>query len=309
MGQIQYKINKNGIIMLDGVAVPMIEGTVEYQKYVNYLENDGTVYETDETSIADVELETFVLPFVVDMKTNTQNVVNSNQIDQVKPVTTELVTPEGQPISSTMVSTVKTIVESTVPNINQLPQIIDSIDANDDKNIKIGKNTLVKNKNGIDNVAVGFNSLNQNVSSGNVAIGKGSLATSREGANNTAVGRHSMAGLGRGTDNVGVGSNAGKVTKKGQNNNQSIGSVFIGANTRPLQDKGENEIVIGVDSIGNGSNTTTIGNDKTEKTIIHGVMKSDGYLSSDGSVGITTTFKTVDGLIVTIKNGLVVSIK
>jgi hypothetical protein len=38
-------------------------------------------------------------------------------------------------------------------------------------------------------------------------------------------------------------------------------------------------------------------------------MKSDGYLSSDGSVGITATFKTVDGLIVTIKNGLVVSIK
>ena len=309
MGQIQYKINKNGIIMLDGVAVPMIEGTVEYQKYVNYLENDGTVYETDETSMADIELETFVLPFVVGMKTNTQNVVNSNQIDQVTPVTTELVTPEGQPISSTMVSTVKTIVESTVPNINQLPQIIDSIDANDDKNIKIGKNTLVKNKNGIDNVAVGFNSLNQNVSSGNVAIGKGSLATSREGANNTAVGRNSMAGLGRGTDNVGVGSNAGKVTKKGQNNNQSIGSVFIGANTRPLQDNGQNEIVIGVDAIGNGSNTTTIGNDKTEKTIIHGVLKSEGYLSSDGSLGITATFKTIDGLIVTIKNGLVVSIK
>ena len=309
MGQIQYKINKNGIIMLDGVAVPMIEGTVEYQKYVNYLENDGTVYETDETSMADIELETFVLPFVVGMKTNTQNVVNSNQIDQVTPVTTELVTPEGQPISSTMVSTVKTIVESTVPNINQLPQIIDSIDANDDKNIKIGKNTLVKNKNGIDNVAVGFNSLNQNVSSGNVAIGKGSLATSREGANNTAVGRNSMAGLGRGTDNVGVGSNAGKVTKKGQNNNKSIGSVFIGANTRALEDNGQNEIVIGVDAIGNGSNTTTIGNDKTEKTIIHGVLKSEGYLSSDGSLGITATFKTIDGLIVTIKNGLVVSIK
>lgn len=309
MAEIQYKINKNGIIMLDGVAVPMIEGTIEYEKYLKYLHKGGEVYETDETSMADIELETFVLPFVVDMKNNTQNVVNTNPIGQVTPVTTELVTPEGQPISSTMVSTVQTVIESAVPKIEQLPQIIDTIDANDDKNIKIGKNTLIKNKKGIDNVAVGFNALNQNVSSGNVAVGKGSLATSREGANNTAVGRHSMAGLGRGTDNIGVGSNAGKVTKKGQNNNQSIGSVFIGSNTRPLEDKGENEIVIGVDSIGNGSNTTTIGNDKTEKTIIHGVLKSDGYLSSDGSVGITATFKTIDGLIVTIKNGLVVSIK
>lgn len=309
MGQIQYKKNKNGIIMLDGIAVPMIEGTAEYENYVKYLQKNGTVYETDETSIADIELENFILPFVVDMKTNTQNIINTNPVEQVTPVTTELVTPEGQPISSTMVSTVKTIVESEVPNIGQVSQLIDSIDINDDKNIKIGKNTLLKNNKGIDNVAVGHNSLNQNVSSGNVAIGKGSLATSREGANNTAVGRHSMAGLGRGTDNVGIGSNAGKVTKKGQNNNQSIGSVFIGANTRPLEDKGQNEIVIGVDAVGSGSNTTTIGNDKTEKTIIHGVLKSDGYLSSDGSVGITTTFKTIDGLIVTIKNGLVVSIK
>lgn len=309
MKQIQYKINKNGIIMLDGVAVPMIEGTVAHNGYVEYLNNGGEVYETDETSMADTELLYVTLPSVVNLnsETSSQNTINVKSINPTV-TTSDLVTTDGQAISTNMVNTVQTIVESTLPNIAQMSQIVDTIDVTNE-NIKVGNNTLVKNKKGIDNVAIGNNSLNQNVSSGNVAIGKGSLATSREGANNTAVGRNSLAGLGRGTDNIGVGLNAGKVTKKGQNNNQSIGSVFIGANSRPLEDKGQNEIVIGVDAIGNGSNTTTIGNDKTEKTTIHGVLKSDGYLSSDGSVGITTTFKTIDGLIVTIKNGLVVSIK
>jgi Tfp pilus assembly protein PilZ len=308
--EVLYRINNNGTIIKNGVAIPMIEGTTLHEEYVQYLRDGGTVVQTDEQTSADTELLYVILPNVVDLngENNTQAVTNVVNIDPVVP-TTQLVTPEGQPISSTMVSTVQTVIESAVPNIEQLPQIIDTIDANDDKNIKIGKNTLIKNKKGIDNVAVGFNALNQNISSGNVGVGKGSLATSREAANNTAVGRHSLAGLARGTDNVAVGSNAGKVTKKGQNNNQSFGSVFIGANTRPLEDSSKNEIVIGVDAIGNGSNTTTIGNEKTEKTIIHGVLKSDGYLSSDGSVGITATFKTIDGLIVTIKNGLVVSIK
>ena len=193
--------------------------------------------------------------------------------------------------------------------LNQPEPIFYKISTIDTKNVNIGDNTLVKNKKGIDNVALGPNSLNNNVGSGNTGIGKGSLATNRDGSNNTGNGRHSLAGITRGNENVGVGFNSGKVTSKGQNNNESNRSTFLGSNTKPLNDKSENEIVIGADSVGNGSNTTTIGNNKTKDTYIHGVITSDGYKSSDGSMGITTKFKTIDGLTVTIKNGLVVSIQ
>ena len=182
-------------------------------------------------------------------------------------------------------------------------------ETSDGKNIKIGENALSKNKKGIDNVAIGPNSLTNNVSSGNVGIGKGSLATNKEGSNNTAIGRYSIAGITRGTGNVGLGFNAGKVTSKGQNNNESNQSTFLGSNSRPLKDKSENEIVIGADSVGNGSNTTTIGNEKTKEVHIHGIINSDGYKSSDGSIGVTTTFKTIDGLTINVKDGLIVSIK
>jgi len=276
-----YKINPNRIITLNGVAIPMIEGTVPHDKYVKYLRGGGTVVETEETTIADIELEQMILPNVVDLNVTAQPISNIRALEVV-----------------TLLSQQPTISETTIS------EAITSTD----ENIKIGKNALIKNKKGIDNVAIGKNALNHNVSSGNVGVGKGSLATNREGSNNTALGRHSLAAIWRGVENVGIGANAGKVTSKNKNNNQSNESVFIGANTKPLDDKGSNEIVIGSNSIGHGSNTTTIGNKKTKETNIYGVIKSDGYKSSDGSVGITTTFKTIDGLIVVIKNGLVVSI-
>ena len=63
-----YKINKNGIITLNGVAIQMIDGTDGYNKYVKYLENGGTVVETDERTIADIELEQNILPYVLDLR-------------------------------------------------------------------------------------------------------------------------------------------------------------------------------------------------------------------------------------------------
>ena len=43
-------------------------------------------------------------------------------------------------------------------------------------------------------------------------------------------------------------------------------STFIGHDTRPSANSNTNEIVIGYNAIGNGSNTTTIGNSSTTKT-------------------------------------------
>jgi len=271
---ILYYINPNGIITRNGVAIPMKEGHTLHNEYVQYLRSGGTVGETEDLTTADSVLLYSVDPNVTDLSSGPRALTHTQTLEQI-------LTP---------------VIEAPIA-------IPDDI-----KNVKLGYHALLHNKKGIDNVAIGPNALNHNVSSGNVGIGKGSLATNREGANNTAVGRFTLASMVRGIENIAIGMNAGKITLKNKSNNQSNGSIFIGANTKPLEDKGENEIVIGTNAIGNGSNTITIGNDKNKKIRIHGQLQSDGYAAADGSIGITTTFKTLDGLLIIVKNGLIVAI-
>lgn len=274
MGEILYYINPNGIITRNGVVIPMRENHPLHNEYVQYLRGGGTVGETQELTTADSVLLYTIDPNVSDLSSTPRPLTHIQTLEQI-------LTP-----------------------IVEIPEIIPE----DTKNIKIGFHALLHNKKGIDNIAIGPNALNHNVSSGNVGVGKGSLATNREGANNTAVGRFTLASMVRGIENVAIGMNAGKITLKNKSNNQSNGSIFIGANTKPLEDKGENEIVIGTNAIGNGSNTITIGNDRNKKIRIHGELQSDGYAAADGSIGITTTFKTLDGLLIIVKNGLIVAI-
>lgn len=272
--EVLYFINPNGIITRNGVVIPMKEGHTLHNEYVQYLRDGGGVGETEELTTADSLLLYTVDPNVTDLSGGIRALTPIKSLEQILIPTLEL------PVAT----------------------------SDDIKNVKLGYHALLHNKKGIDNVAIGPNALNHNVSSGNVGVGKGSLATNREGANNTAIGRFSLASMVRGIENIAIGMNAGKITFKNKNNNQSNGSIFIGANTKPLEDKSENEIVIGRNAIGNGSNTITIGNSKNKKIRIHGLLQSDGYAAADGSIGITTTFKTIDGLLISVKNGLIVSI-
>ena len=73
--EILYRINKNGIIIKDSVAISMIEGTTQYNEYVEYLREGGTVGETDEETKADIELLNVILPRVVDL--NAENISNT----------------------------------------------------------------------------------------------------------------------------------------------------------------------------------------------------------------------------------------
>ena len=79
-----YKINNNGIITLNGIVIPMIEGTVLHNNYVQYLRNGGVVEQTDETTIADIEL----------LKLESQNILNLNQSVDVG-ITTTFKTIDG----------------------------------------------------------------------------------------------------------------------------------------------------------------------------------------------------------------------
>jgi hypothetical protein len=73
--EILYRINKNGIIIKDSVAISMIEGTIQHNEYIEYLREGGTVGETDEQTKADIELLNVILPRVVDL--NAENISNT----------------------------------------------------------------------------------------------------------------------------------------------------------------------------------------------------------------------------------------
>jgi len=106
-----------------------------------------------------------------------------------------------------------------------------------------------------------------------VAIGGTSLYSAIGAGNTSGLGTHS----GR---YYGYGSEALTIITDG---------LFLGADTRAKENSSVNEIVIGKSAIGNGSNTTTIGNDSTTDTYLAGTL----HLEDDLGVGQSTpTAKT-----------------
>ena len=147
-----------------------------------------------------------------------------------------------------------------------------------DSNTAIGHTALTKNTTGIQNTSIGIASLfNNTTGNTNVAIGGSALTSNTTGSMNTAVGISALqnnttgdsnTGIGRsslfsnttGTDNIAIGNMAGGFIANGSTNTITSASVFLGSNTRALNNNGINQIVIGQSAIGGGSNTVTLGN-------------------------------------------------
>ena len=139
-------------------------------------------------------------------------------------------------------------------------------------NTAIGLNAMFRNTTGDNNTCVGRNALYNNVSGHNdIAIGQQCLFNNLTGSINTAVGSRAMENNVSGSLNTAIGRNAGRYIGTGtaqlKNPNQS---VFLGTNTRAKEENGINEIVIGHNALGNGSNTVTIGNDDIITTLLKG---------------------------------------
>lgn len=135
-------------------------------------------------------------------------------------------------------------------------------------NTGIGYQSLFSNTIGTINTANGCQSLYSNtIGSNNTANGYGSLFYNTIGYNNTALGSESLFYNTTGINNVSLGYRSGQVIA-----NKSIGalnssnSIFIGYRTSPLNDDETNQIVIGDDAIGAGSNKTVIGNSSVTDT-------------------------------------------
>lgn len=174
-------------------------------------------------------------------------------------------------------------------------------------NVGIGSGALYANTSGVNNTASGSGALASNTSqNGNTATGNSALTTSNGGYYNTADGDHSLysniagnnntatgaysmysntggnnTGIGYGTlfskttgsDNVAIGMYSGRyIADKSTAVTVLSNSIMIGNTTSPLGDSQTNQIVIGDNATGAGSNTTTIGNASVASTVINGLI-------------------------------------
>jgi len=138
-------------------------------------------------------------------------------------------------------------------------------------NVAFGEGALLGNTTGNNNTAIGGLTLASiTTTGGNTAIGRLSLF-SATGTNNTSVGSSAFQNLTTGNNNVAFGQNSGRYIADGVTNNTLCSlSVFIGQNTKALANNQTNQIVIGHDGRGLGSNTAVIGNTNTTLFRPHG---------------------------------------
>jgi len=156
-------------------------------------------------------------------------------------------------------------------------------------NTAIGREALYSNTTGTSNSAFGYTALYKNTSGGfnmaigrqamyenltgthNAAIGYQSLYYNTSGAYNLAIGTAAFLANTTGSNNVALGREAGRYHANGSTALQTAAnSIYIGTQCRGKDNSDNNSIVIGYQAIGQGANTTVIGNTSTVLTAFPG---------------------------------------
>ena len=135
-----------------------------------------------------------------------------------------------------------------------------------------GYEALYSNTSGSYNTASGYQALRLNTTGhNNTADGNKSLYSNTTGYYNTGGGTRALYLSTTGYQNAALGYSAGTYAGSGYTANAtSNNSLYLGYDTRALADAGTNEIVIGASTIGNGSNSVTLGNTSITKTVLQG---------------------------------------
>ena len=172
-----------------------------------------------------------------------------------------------------------------------------SVNTIGNRNNAYGSRSLRYNT-GSDNNAFGEQALYSNTGDGNIGIGGGALYGNTTGSNNVGIGGSAMGHKTTGSNNVAVGVLAGeKIADGTTSNSNSDNSVFLGFQSYPKAVSQTNQIVIGYNAIGNGSNTTVIGNTSTTSAEIKGALKTNGQLSTISTKTANYTILSADEII------------
>jgi hypothetical protein len=128
-----------------------------------------------------------------------------------------------------------------------------------------GVAALQNNTTGASNTANGAQALlNNTTGTQNTANGQSALFSNTTGGGNTANGVSALQNNTTGASNIALGVNAGRFITGGSTANTiTNNSVFLGFDTRAGANNQTNQIVIGFQATGLGSNTAVIGNSST----------------------------------------------
>jgi hypothetical protein len=139
-------------------------------------------------------------------------------------------------------------------------------------NTATGYYALYANTTGGYNTANGVSAISRNTTgSYNSAHGNYALNSNTTGSSNTVAGYYSLYGNTTGISNVAIGAGAGRYQANGTTYlNDPDNSIYLGANSRGFSNSDQNSIVIGYTAIGEGANTTVIGNSSTTRTHLYG---------------------------------------
>jgi hypothetical protein len=139
-----------------------------------------------------------------------------------------------------------------------------------------GVSALFSNTTGSFNTANGRQALlNNTTGANNTANGVSALFSNTTGGNNTANGFNALFSNTTGGNNTANGIQAGRFIADGTTANTiTNNSVFLGSDTKALANNQTNQIVIGFNAIGAGSNTVTLGNTSIIKTILRGTLNA-----------------------------------
>ena len=145
-------------------------------------------------------------------------------------------------------------------------------------NTRVGGNALNNNTSGANNSAFGSNALLNNTSgTNNSSFGQNALVNNTSGSANNSFGAVSLERITSGSRNIAIGFGAARFIADGTSDASTIdNSIIIGYNSRVLANSQTNQIVIGYDVTGLGSNTTVLGNTSTTLTALYGAVITGG---------------------------------
>lgn len=148
-------------------------------------------------------------------------------------------------------------------------------------NTAIGISTLNTITTGGSNVAIGQYSLfSATIGAQNVAIGDQTMYKVLDGQNNIGLGQQAMYQLTSGSNNIGIGYWAGFGTTGAGAVTTGSNNICIGVQTRLSVATDVNEVVLGYQAIGNGSNTVTLGNTSHTDTFVFGRVRIPQYTTA-----------------------------
>jgi hypothetical protein len=156
-----------------------------------------------------------------------------------------------------------------------------------------GLSALSNNTSGSNNTAQGLSALfNNTAGTDNTAQGQSALFNNTSGSNNTAQGYGALYANTSGSQNTALGSSAGLFISGGSNYNvTSIYSTYLGTGTMALASGDTDELVLGYNTVGNGSHTATLGSPTTTGTWLIGTIHSTATAPTS-SAGLPATYST-----------------